>query len=209
MGLSSKFGKYPKFPTAGHYINPNRRSIHLTKFPLPCPGTSAVVLGDNALHPPLEVLSLLLSSHQRRFWISRSEIGYEKVLSDLCSGNKRRSKLQTIEMSIIGRPLSKFKKPGICHTGQETNNCSRGQAISVLAGRGCGETHSCSHQQYRLSCCYPDCDWSSLLGLVDTRGSGKRTTRCTVTRYHELVFTGTRSGEVRRSLDMLLSGKKT
>ena len=112
MGLSSKFGKHPKFPTAGHYINPNRQSIHLTKFPLPCPVKSVVVPGDNSLHPPLEVLSLLLSSHQRRLWISRSEIGYESVLSDLCSGNKSRSKLQTIEMSIIGRPLLKFMKPG-------------------------------------------------------------------------------------------------
>ena len=95
-------------------------SIHLTKFPLPCPGKSAVVLGDNSLYPPLEVLSLLLSSHQRRFWISRSEVGYESVLSDLCSGNKRRSKLQTIEMPIKGRPLSTKIKPkvwyGMFHT---------------------------------------------------------------------------------------------
>ena len=113
MGLSSKFGKHPKFPTAGHYINPNRQSIHLTKFPFPCSGKSAVVLGDNSLHPPLEVLSLLLSSHQRRFWISWSEIGYESVLSDLCSGNKRRSKLQTIEMPIKERPLSTKIKPKV------------------------------------------------------------------------------------------------
>ena len=88
-------------------------SIHLTKFSLPCPGKSAVVLGDNFLYPPLEVLSLLLSSHQRRFWISRSEVGYESVLLDLCSGNKRRSKLQTIEMPIKGRPLSTKIKPKV------------------------------------------------------------------------------------------------
>ena len=109
MGLLSKFGKYPKCPTAGHIIN-GKPSIDLTKFPLPSPGKSLVVLGDNSLHPPTEVLSLLLSSHQRRFWISRSEIGYESVL---CSGNKRRSKLQTIKMPIKGRPLSTKIKPKV------------------------------------------------------------------------------------------------
>ena len=86
-------------------------SIHLTKFSVPCPGKSAVVLGDNSLYPPLEVLSLLLSSHLRRFWISRSEIGYQSVLSDLRTGNKRRSKLQTIEMPIKGRPLKSLDHP--------------------------------------------------------------------------------------------------
>ena len=109
MGLSSKFGKYPKCPTAGHHIN-GKPSIDLTKFPLPSPGKSLVVLGDNSLHPPTEVLSLLLSSRQRRFWISRSEIGYESVL---CSGNKRRLKLQTIKMPIKGRSLSTKIKPKV------------------------------------------------------------------------------------------------
>ena len=109
MGLSSKFGKYPKCPTAGHHIN-GKPSIDLTKFPLPSPGKPLVVLGNNSLHPPTEVLSLLLSSHQRRFWISRSEIGFESVF---CSGNKRRLKLQTIKMPIKGRSLSTKIKPKV------------------------------------------------------------------------------------------------
>lgn len=42
-------------------------SIHVTKVPLLFPSISVVVLGDSSLYHPLEVLSLLLSSHQRRF----------------------------------------------------------------------------------------------------------------------------------------------
>ena len=64
MGLSPKFGKYTKFPTEIRKIrtvNPSEKISPSVS------GKSVVVLSDNSLYPPLEGLSLLLSSHQRRF----------------------------------------------------------------------------------------------------------------------------------------------
>ena len=61
MELLSKFGNIQSLQLPGITDNPN------CLFPLPSPGKTVVVLGDNSLYAPVEVLSLLLSSHQRRF----------------------------------------------------------------------------------------------------------------------------------------------